>query len=857
MIPFLARRSGASGKHALVRWNISKPDGGRRQRYWSTHNRAWKSMRTTATRTATRHRHYSSSSVAPQASLRPQQQHEEDRPPPALSKVLVANRGEIACRVIRTCRQWGIPTVAIYSKADGPSALHAQMADEAYLIGTGPTPAESYLRQDEILDLAQRVGVHAIHPGYGFLSENATFAQRIQQINQSSVNNTNGLVFIGPPPSAIHAMGSKSEAKAIVDKAGVPTTPGFYDTTTPADEPQNVDQLRQRAVDIGFPVLIKAVLGGGGKGMRLVWKESDFESSLESCQREAAAAFGNNHVLLEKYLVRPRHVEVQIVADAHDHVVSLYERDCSLQRRHQKIIEEAPAWDLPMAVRQELGAMARRAAQAVGYVNAGTVEFLLDTSTVQSCLSSSSSNDDNDTTQMPSFYFCEMNTRLQVEHPITEAITGIDLVEWQLRVAAGEVLPIVESEDIACVGHAFEARIYAEQPTRHFLPATGHVWHHAPPIGTTTNTNTTASATTTTTTPPVRVDTSIQTGHDVSVYYDPMISKLIVHGPTRTQALNRLIQALRQYEIAGVPTNIDFLIQCAQHPTFAQAGAVTTGFLDDFGSDLKLDPIQWEHEQLAPPLGQAVGTYAALLYLEQRRNTVNGTNEGSSNHPWSSSRGSWRLGGKAGRARRILERISSTGQEDGGGNEIECLSNPDGSFDIQVGPTKGGDKEDDSPQQFHITGGFVDDTGYDMTVIIDGSQTIHLTCVLREEKGHILIHMWPKNLPSDYAWEIRLENPYAPEAVARMTSRLGDSAGTSTTLATSGLVKAPMPGKIGRILHDTGSPVTKGDTVLVMEAMKMEHAIKATMDGTLEQVYHKVGDVVGADEVLFELGAGQ
>ncbi|KAL7579369.1 hypothetical protein ACA910_014041 [Epithemia clementina (nom. ined.)] len=772
--------------------------------------------------------------------------------PPALSKVLIANRGEIACRVIRTCRRWGIPTVAVYSVADGPHALHAQMADEAYLIGPGPTPSESYLRQDELVQLAQQVGVQAIHPGYGFLSENAHFAQRIQQ---------HGMIFVGPPTKAIQAMGSKAESKAIMDAAGVPTTPGFYETAIDKNDatttPQNVEQLRQRAVEIGFPVLIKAVMGGGGKGMRLVWNESDFLDSLASCQREAAAAFGNDHVLLEKYLVRPRHVEVQIVADTHGNVVSLYERDCSLQRRHQKIIEEAPASDLTLELRQQLGEMGRRAAAAVGYVNAGTVEFLLDT---QSLSSSSSSS-------MPSFYFCEMNTRLQVEHPITEAITGIDLVEWQLRVAAGEALPIPNSDDIPCRGHAFEARIYAEQPTRQFLPATGHVWHHSIP---TQHQQQQADAASSASSAgdakshhpgSVRVDTSIQKGHNVSVYYDPMISKLIVHGDNRVQALQRLIHALRNYEIAGVPTNIDFLIQCAQHKTFQTAGAINTGFLEDFAQDLNLDHDQFL-QRMAPPLGQAIGAYTAMLYLEQRRNSPQAQNAPSSsssatlssNHPWSSSQGSWRLGGLAGRARRLLKR--SNINSEGGTTAIECISNPDGSFEFLIPTSSKSDgvtetSNDSEPQRFHVNGGFVNETGSEMQVQVNKSQTVRLNCVFREAKGQIIVNMWPKNLPFDYAWEVRLENPYSPEAAEAASLLLG---GEVTAAMAGATVKAPMPGKISRINHAKGSVVAKGDVVLVMEAMKMEHAIKASMDGTIERLQYKVGDIVGHDDVLFEIG---
>ena len=894
-------------------------------------------------------RNFLSSSLS-SSSSNLQQQQLQQLPPPSLSKVLVANRGEIACRIIRTCRRLEIPTVAIYSVADGPYALHAQMADEAYLIGTGPTPAESYLLQHEIVQLAQTVGAHAIHPGYGFLSENAQFAQLIHNVNQEQQQqeqqeqqqSSSNLVFVGPPPKAIQAMGSKSESKAIMDAAGVPTTPGYYetkDTWSTTTTPQDVDVLRSRAIEIGFPILIKAVMGGGGKGMRLVWNEKDFISHLESCQRESFTAFGNSTILLEKYLVNPRHVEIQIIADNYDNIVTLYERDCSLQRRHQKVIEEAPASDLSISIQQKLSTMAKKAAQAVGYVNAGTVEFLLDTQKNMTNNNKNKNNNDDESF----FYFCEMNTRLQVEHAITEEITGIDLVEWQLRVAAGESLPIMNTNDIACHGHAFEARIYAEQPTRQFLPATGTIYHHGVPTTTRTtsvdnsnnnNNNNIASTTTTTTTPGtlhlennnnnhIRVDTSIQMGHEISVYYDPMISKLIVYGPNRRQALDRFIQALQDYEIAGVPTNLDFLIQCAKHDIFQIPGAMNTGFLHDYYDLNLLNHDRYMKQQVMPPLAQVVGTFTALLYLEQRRgmnpmigNTTTTTTapaaaaaaaasvRATTNHhpqnPWSSSQGSWRLGGSAGRARRILNLChsgSSSSNDDDDDDEetkmetVECISNPDGSFEILVAivpnDDDGGDGSNDKKEQdndstnttvpnppgrqsFHIQGGFVNNNEYDnhnnnnnnnneMEVMINETQKIRLTSVLREEKGQIIVNMWPKNLPSHYAWEVRLEHPFAPETANAKLLSMTTGATTKTKTTTTGpkgkSIKAPMPGKISRINHVVGSMVTKDNVVIVMEAMKMEHSIKATMDGIVTTLQYKVGDIVGPDDLLFEISS--
>jgi 3-methylcrotonyl-CoA carboxylase alpha subunit len=699
-------------------------------------------------------------------------------PSPAIEKVLIANRGEIACRVIRTCRRLNIPTVAVYSVADGPNALHARMADEAWQIGTGPTPSDSYLRQDDLLHIANQTGAQAIHPGYGFLSENAGFSQRITDA---------GLYFVGPGEGAIQAMGSKSRSKAIMEDAGVPTTPGYY-----GDDNQDPDFLRQQAVElVGFPLLIKAVMGGGGKGMRLVWKESEFIEALASCQRESQSSFGDDRVLLEKYLVNPRHVEVQVVADSHGNVVHLYERDCSLQRRHQKIIEEAPASDLASALREQLGDMGKRAALAAGYVNAGTVEFLLDT-------------------QEPGkFYFCEMNTRLQVEHPISELITGIDLVEWQLRIASGEELPILNQADIPCRGHAFEARVYAENPARNFMPATGNVWHHNPPVAM----NTGASA------EGVRVDTGIQPGQDISVYYDPMISKLIVHGETREAALNKLIDSLKGYQIAGVPTNIEFLVKCADHATFRKAGAIHTGFLEDHADD-----VQVKEYALPRPIAQAVGAFTSMLYLEKRFG-VSGEQAMSTSSPWSSLSGSWRMGGKSGRARRILK------LEHGG--DVECVSNRDGSFDIRAA----GEEEDG--EWFHVTGSVDGDSN--MHVVVNKTQRIALKTVLKAEDGVIRVRMWPERL-DDFFWSMDFKNPLEPAASEAGLAASGD-----------GFVKAPMPGRITRVNATVGDTVERGAVVMVMEAMKMEHAIKAPRDGILSEIRYKANDLVDDGAVLLVL----
>jgi 3-methylcrotonyl-CoA carboxylase alpha subunit len=690
-----------------------------------------------------------------------------------VEKVLIANRGEIACRVIRTCRQLGIPTVAIYSVADGPNALHARMADEAYLIGNGPHPSESYLLQDQVIEIAKRSNSHAIHPGYGFLSENAHFCETVSQDPD--------LVFVGPPPKAITAMGSKSQSKAIMEEAGVPTTPGYY-----GDDTQDPEFLLQRAREIGFPLMIKAIMGGGGKGMRIVnGGEGEFLEKLQACQREALNSFGDDRVLLEKYLVNPRHVEVQVVCDQHGNAVHLFERDCSLQRRHQKIIEEAPASDLPMDLRERLGEMGTKAAQAVGYVSAGTVEFLLD--------------DDDE-----SFYFCEMNTRLQVEHPITELITDVDLVEWQLRIAGGEPLPKTQSE-IFCNGHALEARIYAENPQRNFLPATGTVWHHEPPAVSNTGLNAKG----------VRVDTGIQSGQDVGVYYDPMICKLIVHDDTRQGALKKLVRSLKDYQIAGVPTNIDFLIQCAQHETFQKAGAINTGFLDHHLEEvLPKDP----NEMPLASLSKAVGVFASLLHLEGRVGVSDMDDERRNRSPWTSLSGSWRMGGNAQRTFKLDD-----------GTQVATTSHRDGSYDIQVG---------EDGEVFHVQGSL--SSNRKMEVVVNQTHRMTVTTAMKESQGIFQIRMWPQQSGEEYFWEVNVENPLAPVSLL----------GAHHQVAGEGAVKAPMPGRISRIRFAVGDTVQQGDVLLVMEAMKMEHTIEAPVDGIVTDLPVKVGDVVQDDTLL-------
>jgi len=497
-------------------------------------------------------------------------------------KILIANRGEIACRIAQTCRRLGVRTVAVYSEADA-RARHVSLCDEAWLLG--PAPArDSYLRTDLILDVARRSGAQAAHPGYGFLSENAEFAEACEQA---------GIVFIGPPAEAIRAMGSKSAAKAIMGEADVPLVPGYH-----GDE-QDPAYLAERAEEIGYPVLIKASAGGGGKGMRQVDSAADFDAALASAKREATSSFGDERVLIEKFVLQPRHIEMQVFADTQDNAVHLFERDCSIQRRHQKVVEEAPAPGMTPERRREMGEAAVAAARAIGYVGAGTVEFIAD--------------------RDGRFYFMEMNTRLQVEHPVTEMITGLDLVEWQLRVAGGEPLPRSQ-EQIGKNGHAFEARIYAEDPDRDFLPATGRIVYLSTPAETTH----------------VRIDTGVRQGDEVSIHYDPMIAKLVVWDRDRSEALRRLRNALAGFRVVGPTTNLAFLSAVAAHPAF-DTGEITTGFIAE------------HYEELFPerrPAGDAVLAIAALHELSRidEAGRARAAMSADAHSPWHAT-GGWRLNG--------------------------------------------------------------------------------------------------------------------------------------------------------------------------------------------------------------------
>jgi 3-methylcrotonyl-CoA carboxylase alpha subunit len=549
------------------------------------------------------------------------------------NKILIANRGEIACRVIDTARRMGVRTVAVYSDADAKSR-HVAMADEAVHIGPAEA-AQSYLVADKILAAAKATGAQAVHPGYGFLSENAGFAERLA---------ADGIVFIGPPADAIRAMGSKSEAKKIMQAAQVPLVPGYH------GDDQGEATLRQAAADCGYPVLIKASAGGGGKGMRVVESDEEFSAQLAAAKREALAAFGDEHVLIEKYLRQPRHIEIQVFCDSHGGAVYLFERDCSVQRRHQKVLEEAPAPGMTEERRREMGEAAIAAAQAIGYVGAGTVEFIVD--------------------QRGDFFFMEMNTRLQVEHPVTELISGQDLVEWQLRVAAGEPLPKTQEQLMIC-GHAIEARIYAEDPHNQFLPATGTLHHLQFPE---------ASA-------HVRVDTGVRSGDAVSIHYDPMIAKLIVWDENRAAALRRMHRALRETQIVGLANNVDFLDRVIRHPAFA-GGEFDTGFIDRHRNEVFLET----------PADHALLCQLATLFVLAERQHDAGAVE--PNSPWSLA-DSWQMNLPA---RDLLQLADADGEI----SEI-VVTHRSGGFALTIG-----DASVDASASLD---------GSTLTAVIDGQQS--------------------------------------------------------------------------------------------------------------------------------------
>ena len=657
----------------------------------------------------------------------------------AMKKLLIANRGEIARRIIRTADCMGIATVAVYSDADA-GAPHVREATQAVHIGAAPA-RESYLDPAKLLDAARRTGADAVHPGYGFLSENADFARAVLDA---------GLVWVGPPVAAMEIMGLKDSAKAAMKKAGVPITPGYQGSD------QGLVRLERAAAQIGFPLLIKAVAGGGGKGMRSVVDAASFAENLLSCQREGAQSFGNDGVMLEKLIARPRHVEVQVFADRAGNVVHLFERDCSLQRRHQKVIEEAPAPGLSDRLRHTLGIAAVAAATAIHYEGAGTIEFILDLDLI-------------DKYGDPAFYFMEMNTRLQVEHPVTEAITGYDLVEWQLRIARGEMLP-ANQDAIVAAGHAVEARLYAEDAEGGFLPSTGTLSRLRFP-----------------TLPGVRIDSGVETGSEISVNYDPMIAKVIGIGATRSEAIDRLIAGLDGCIVEGVKSNRAFLARLVDHPAF-RAGAVDTGFI----------PRHAETLVPATEVDDDVVLVAALALTTPRAATAPTT---------------------------LFERF--------------------GGFRINLAAERGLDL-------------FAGETRHALTLSADGART--RIAGLGEPRTASC--RWIDDLSFEADLDGRLVRAAVLIAGSRVEVRLGGKVAHLSTrppptdakgLASDLRVTAPMPGRVLALDVAVGAAVAVGDRLLVLEAMKMEHRLVASVAGTIVAVHVVEGDQVGDGTLLVEI----
>lgn len=662
------------------------------------------------------------------------------------TKILIANRGEIACRVAATARRLGLRTVAVHSDVDA-SARHVQACDEAVHIG-GNAPRDSYLRGDRIIAAALGAGAQAIHPGYGFLSENEDFAQACADA---------GLVFIGPPPAAIRAMGLKAESKQLMEKAGVPLVPGYHG----AD--QDPALLQREADRIGYPVLIKASAGGGGKGMRIVTQASEFAAALASCQREARNSFGDDAVLIERYVTRPRHIEIQVFADAHGHCIHLFERDCSVQRRHQKVLEEAPAPGMSEARRREMGAAAIAAAKAVGYVGAGTVEFIAEPSP------------DGDLR----FFFMEMNTRLQVEHPVTEAITGLDLVEWQLRVASGEPLPLKQDE-LRIHGHAIEARICAENPDANFLPATGSLAVYRTPEATHFARS------------EVRIDAGVREGDAISPFYDSMVAKLIVWGADRAQALARLDAALARTHIVGLHTNVAFLRRVVTSRSFAQA-------------DLDTALIERERAALfeAPPLPLelvAAGAVAQSLALEATQQDAD---------PWS-KRDAWRLHGAALRRFDLLigaQHHVFTLERSHGGTQTLVLGEQRWAFGAQA---RGGERHD-------VTLG---ERRWSLSVYATGEQVT----VFAPEGSAALTRIDPIAHAGEGAGEGgRLTAPMPGKVIAFLATA-GEAVKKGQPLAVMEAMKmehtltAPHDGTVEQLLYAVGDQVMEGEELLRLAA---------------------------------------
>jgi 3-methylcrotonyl-CoA carboxylase alpha subunit len=670
-------------------------------------------------------------------------------------KVLIANRGEIACRIARTAHRLGVRTVAIYSDADA-TALHVERCDEAWRVGP-PPPRESYLNGDAIIAVAKRAGAEAIHPGYGFLSENEAFASACAGA---------GIVFIGPPPAAIAAMGSKSAAKSIMSAAGVPVVPGYH------GDDQDDALLAREAARIGFPVLIKATAGGGGKGMKVATGAQDFAAALASARREAQASFGDDRMLLERYLAAPRHIEVQIFADTRGNVVHLFERDCSVQRRHQKVLEEAPAPGLDDARRRAMGDAAIAAAKAIGYVGAGTVEYIVE--------------------QGGRFHFMEMNTRLQVEHPVTEMVTGLDLVEWQLRIASGEPLPKSQPM-LALHGHAIEARIYAEDPARGFLPSIGRIGHWRMPEASER----------------VRVDTGFRAGDEVTTYYDPMLAKVIAWGEDRARARDELLRALSACEVTGVATNIAFLERVVAHEAFA-SGRVDTGLIDAHREAL-LAPAQ-------PVPASALIAAAVAEYREVEAAARDAAAASADPHsPWHLADGWWN-----GTSTHHLPVAYDEGEH------RHALAVKPGSA------------------------GWLTVSGDGFVAEVHAEPRGGALWIESREVGAGSAHREPWT--ATVVRDADARYVFAPGVRARL-AHVDPLAHRDDDDEQGGHLAAPMSGTIVAVMVGVGDSVDKGSALIVLEAMKMEHTIVAPAAGRVAAIRFAVGDRVGEGADLVEIDA--
>ncbi|GFR43476.1 hypothetical protein Agub_g4560 [Astrephomene gubernaculifera] len=826
--------------------------------------------------------------------------------PRKLKKLLVANRGEIACRVLTTARKMGIASVAVYSEADR-LAKHVELADESYCIG-GAAARDSYLRTDVILDIARRTGADAVHPGYGFLSENAAFAEACAAA---------GAVFVGPPASAIRSMGDKSAAKAIMQAAGVPVVPGYH------GEDQSEERLVSEAHAVGFPLLVKAVSGGGGKGMKLAEGPGELLGAIRSARREALSSFSDDRLLLERYISRPRHVEVQVFADTHGNAVYLYDRDCSMQRRHQKVIEEAPAPGLSEQFHRHLGEAAVRAARAVGYVNAGTVEFIVDTDRLGQPQGGRAGGQEGGggEEQEQAFYFMEMNTRLQVEHPVTEAITGQDLVSWQLAVAGGAPLPASQQEVAAAVargGHAVEARIYAEDPRNGFLPGAGRVRRWRTPRGSTSFQL-----------GGVRVDSGVREGDRVGTYYDPLIAKLVVHCPppasgssseggseaggregagssSREAALRGLERALGEIQVSGLPTNIPFLRRLAAHP----------GLLSAAPAELNTAFIARHREELLRPQ-EVPGEVAALAAVARHLLTVRKQAAAEAAEGLTSRLGPW------GAAAAVP--LADGGPAGGGGaagvsgfdsvrlwhkhRRTFAVRHPEGGEGAEMVASLtvlgGGDFEVQSKMQNTAAGPpppppagaaaamtmtvrcarlTTDDSGDDDVSSGDGrrgmSSSTNGHVLTAEVNGrrctaHVMLYgstddeaeggwgapvtssldLWMAGEHYHFTWtEPTWSRKAGAAAAAAAAAGGGGSAAAGAAGGVRGAVVSPMPGRVVAVMVAEGDRVKAGDPLVALEAMKMEHAVAARRGGVVRQVAVAAGGQVGQGQLLVLLG---